>query len=110
MADYRLTNKAVVDLNEIWDYTFDEWSEEQADIYYEVLLGSCQEIARHPEIGKHYDGISPEVYGLKTNRHIIFYRKIEDDSVEIIRILHEKNGFKEQSKRVEILIRRLSFC
>lgn len=27
MAAYKLTNKAVDDLNEIWDYTADEWSE-----------------------------------------------------------------------------------
>jgi len=27
MANYYLTNKAVDDLAQIWDYTFDEWSE-----------------------------------------------------------------------------------
>ena len=96
MADYRLTNKAVEDLNGIWEYTFDEWSEEQADKYYELLLGFCKEIALHPEIGKNYEGISPELYGLKANRHIIFYRKIEADLIEIIRILHEQMDLKNR--------------
>ena len=27
MAKYRLTKKAVEDLADIWNYTFDEWSE-----------------------------------------------------------------------------------
>ncbi len=34
MAKYTLTNKAVKDLSEIWNYTFDQWSERQADFYY----------------------------------------------------------------------------
>ena len=46
MAEYHLSNKAVEDLNGIWDYTFDNWSEEQADKYYNMLLGFCQDIAR----------------------------------------------------------------
>ena len=33
MAKYKLTNKAVEDLSDIWNYTFDHWSERQADFY-----------------------------------------------------------------------------
>lgn len=33
MAEYQLTRKAVEDLNRIWEYTFDRWSEQQGDIY-----------------------------------------------------------------------------
>jgi toxin ParE1/3/4 len=45
MADYQLTNKAVKDLNAIWEYTKEQWSEEQADRYYYALLDSFQDIA-----------------------------------------------------------------
>ena len=45
MAKYKLTNKAVEDLAEIWEYTFEEWSEQQADNYYEMLISNCKEIA-----------------------------------------------------------------
>ncbi len=31
MAKYKLTNKAVKDLANIWNYTFEAWSERQAD-------------------------------------------------------------------------------
>jgi hypothetical protein len=31
MARYKLTNKAVEDLTQIWNYTFNKWSENQAD-------------------------------------------------------------------------------
>lgn len=50
MTKYNLTNKAVEDLSEIWNYTFDYWSERQADIYYRMLLENCREIANKPEI------------------------------------------------------------
>lgn len=72
MAEYRLTNKAVEDLNGIWNYTFDNWSEDQADKYYDMMLDFCHEIANKPELRKNYEGIRTDLYGLKANRHIIF--------------------------------------
>lgn len=71
MAEYKLTNKAVVDLNEIWNYTVESWSENQADTYYEVLLGFCQDIADNPEIGRNYKDFAPDLFGLKVKRHEI---------------------------------------
>lgn len=88
MSKYKLTNKAVEDLTNIWDYTFDKWSENQADKYYEMLLENCQNIADHPKIGKKYEGVKNELLGLKVNRHIIFYRQIDNKQIEITRILH----------------------
>ena len=34
MAKYHFTRKAIEDLNGIWHYTANVWSEEQADFYY----------------------------------------------------------------------------
>ena len=34
MAKYRITNKAVNDLENIWKYTMDTWPERLADTYY----------------------------------------------------------------------------
>ncbi|WP_162344326.1 type II toxin-antitoxin system RelE/ParE family toxin [Cyclobacterium salsum] len=96
MAEYKLTNKAVDDLNEIWGYTADEWSEEQADKYYNMLLNSCQDIANNPELGKNYDGITTDLFGLKANQHIIFYRKTNSIQIEITRILHGRMNLKNR--------------
>ena len=90
MAKYELTNKAVEDLTGIWEYTIEKWSEQQADRYFNLLLDSCQDIANNPELGKNYDGITKDLYGLKTNRHIVFYRKRINQPIEITRILHER--------------------
>jgi len=42
MSKFTLTNKAVEDLSDIWNYTFDQWSERQADIYYQMLIENCR--------------------------------------------------------------------
>ncbi len=89
MANYYLTNKAVEDLTNIWNYTFEKWSEKQADKYYTMLIDNCQEIADNPKLGKNYDRNISTLFGMRTIRHIIFYRIISIDKVEITRILHE---------------------
>lgn len=96
MAEFKLTNKAVEDLSKIWDYTFEVWSENQADKYYEMLIASCQEIADNPLLGKNYDGITQSLFGMKTNRHVIFDRILNESYVEITRILHERMDLKER--------------
>ncbi len=98
MAKYELTNKAVADLNGIWEYTIENWSENQADKYYDMLLETCQEIANNPELGKRYEGISPDFFGLKANRHVIFYRIRTDFPLEITRILHGQMDLKNRMK------------
>ena len=96
MVKYELTNKAVADLNEIWEYTLENWSENQADRYYDMLLGIFQDIADNPELGKNYDGIKSDLFGLKANRLVIFYRKSELNPIEITRILHERMDLKKR--------------
>ncbi|SHH74929.1 type II toxin-antitoxin system RelE/ParE family toxin [Flavobacterium defluvii] len=96
MAKYHLTNKAVEDLADIWNYTFDEWSENQADKYYLLLLSSCQEAAENPNLGKKYDNITEKLLGYKSNEHILFYQIISKDEIEIIRILHRRMDLKSK--------------
>jgi toxin ParE1/3/4 len=90
MAEFKLTNKAIADLANIWNYTFDTWSENQADKYYEMLISACGEIAANPTRGKIYEDISEGLFGMMTNRHIIFYRILNGSLIEITRILHER--------------------
>ena len=96
MAEYKLTHKAVEDLSKIWNYTFEVWSEKQADKYYDELISSCQENSEKPDLGKKYEGISKQLFGLKTNRHIIFYRTKSENYIEITRILHERMDLKKR--------------
>ena len=96
MAKYFLTNKAVEDLSNIWNYTYEVWSENQADKYYEIIIETCQEIARSPSVGKNYLEISNEILGFGIGKHIIFYRQLKIKEIEVIRILHGQMDLKNR--------------
>lgn len=96
MGSYTLTNKAVLDLSAIWEYTVDTWSEKQADKYYFMLLDSCQDLADGKVSGKNYPEISTEIFGLRAGQHILFYRKLSANKVEIAGILHAQMDLKNR--------------
>jgi toxin ParE1/3/4 len=96
MAKYVLTNKAVEDLSRIWEYTYEVWSENQADKYYELLTGSFQEIVQNPKLRKNYDEIDKAIFGLPVGKHIIFYRVVQANNIAILRILHQRMDLKNK--------------
>jgi len=96
MAKYFLTNKAIEDISEIWNYTVKVSSENQADNYYESLIEACKEISEKPEIGKKYPEIDNEVLGYLSSRHIIFYRVNNQNEIEILRILYGSMDLKNR--------------
>lgn len=98
MAKYFLTNKAVEDLSKIYDYTFEFWSENQADKYYEELINFCQLLTENPMIGRSYSEVNSELYGFLANQHIIFYRILIKDEIEITRILGAEMDLKNRIK------------
>ena len=96
MASYIITKKAVEDLTKIWDYTYEVWSESQADKYYFELLEDCQVLAENQNFGKNYNEISKEIFGYKSGQHIIFFRKMSESKIEITRILHSRMDLKNR--------------
>ena len=44
--------EAINDLTDIWNYTFQEWSEKQADKYYDAIKAACEFIGENPNLGK----------------------------------------------------------
>lgn len=80
---------AIDDLEEIWDYTVLKWSENQAEIYYNLIKEAVEHIKQKPTIGKKYLDISFDLLGYKIGKHIVFYSISTKKEIEIIRILHE---------------------
>ncbi len=97
MAKFQLTNKAVEDLADIWEYTYDTWSERQANKYYTLLLQACQEISNDPNKGKAYDEVAQGMMGYLAYRHFVMYRKISSNEILIIRILHSQMDLKSKN-------------
>jgi toxin ParE1/3/4 len=87
--NYRLSNKAIFDLREIWHYTQYRWSLAQADKYINLLLNEIDNLAEHPEKGKDFSSIREGYRYAKVKSHLVFYRP-QQNQIEIIRILHER--------------------
>ncbi len=86
---YIISKRAVPDLEEIWLYTFNTWSVEQADRYYSLIIDEIEYICRNIDSGKSMNFVRKGYRASKVKSHLIFYR-VYNDTVEIIRILHER--------------------
>jgi toxin ParE1/3/4 len=87
---YSISQKANQDIEKIWLYTFENWSLEQADRYYNLILDEIEFISENLECGKSVDHIKKGYRASIVKSHIIFYKKSRRNIVEIIRVLHQK--------------------
>ena len=95
---YRISKQAINDLNDIWVYTFNKWSKEQADRYYDLIIGEIEFVADNYLIGKSVEQTRKNYRVTKIKSHLIFYRKAENENVEVVRILHQRMDIKKRLK------------
>lgn len=84
---YILSEIADKDLEEIFDYTFDEFGFSQAEKYLLEIEEIFQNLIINPELGKKRDEIKEGLYSFPKDNHIIFYRILKDH-IQIVRVLH----------------------
>lgn len=88
---YKISKEALSDLENIWLYTFETWSSEQADRYYNLIIDEIEFISRSPNSGKDYSNIRKGYLRTQVKSHFIFYKiNPKENLVEIIRILHQQ--------------------
>ncbi|HAF27843.1 MAG TPA: type II toxin-antitoxin system RelE/ParE family toxin [Bacteroidales bacterium] len=87
---YTISKKANQDIEKIWLYTYENWSLEQADRYYNLILDEIEFIAENFESGKSVDYIKEGYRASIVKSHLIFYKRSKSNIVEIIRVLHQK--------------------
>jgi len=95
---YTISKKASVDLEEIWLFTFENWSREQADRYFNLLLEEIEFITENPESGKSINHIRENYRSAKVKSQLIFYKIKEAHLIEVIRILHERMDIENRLK------------
>lgn len=94
--NYRISKQAIADLNDIWMYTFHKWSKEQADRYYDLIIGEIEFVADNYLMGKSVEQIRKGYRVIKIKSHLIYYRKTANEMIEIVRILHQRMDVKKQ--------------
>ena len=89
--NYKISKQAEIDLENIWLYTFEEWSIDQADYYFDLIMDEIEYISKNPKSGKDYNEIRTGYFRSRVKSHFIFYKiNLKEENVEIIRILHQQ--------------------
>ena len=94
MQKYRISKLAEQDLIDIWNYTLDNWSQDQATTYVSGLLNAFAKIAISPDqLGRSYEHVRSGYRKYPYGHHVIFYL-IQPDGLPLIsRVLHERMDF-----------------
>lgn len=86
----RISNEAQSDLEKIWVYTLNKWSKEQADRYYSLIIEEINFLRSNYHTGKSAEHIRPNYRVSFVKSHILFYKIVDDEKLEIVRILHQR--------------------
>ena len=89
--NYKISKQAEIDLEKIWLYTFEEWSIDQADYYFDLIMDEIEYISKNPKTGEDYNEIRKGYFRSRIKSHFIFYKiNLKEENIEIIRILHQQ--------------------
>ncbi|HGG6853502.1 TPA: type II toxin-antitoxin system RelE/ParE family toxin [Salmonella enterica subsp. enterica serovar Onderstepoort] len=84
---YKLTERAVSDFREIYDYTLMKFGKTQAERYTDDLEVFLETLSGMPAMGRDYDAV-PGVMRIRFQAHTIFYTP-GDEGILIVRILNQ---------------------
>ncbi len=88
---YIVSHLASQDIENIWLYTFENWSKEQADRYFNLIIDEIEYISINPDSGDDYSQVRKGYFRSRIKSHFIFYRiNKKKKIVEIIRVLHQR--------------------
>jgi len=91
---YNLTLQAEENIKEIWNYSVDQWGEDQAKKYGEQLEHRFEWLADNAHLGKERDEVKEGYLSYFQRKHTIFYREAKD-GIEIIGIPHQSEDVEQ---------------
>ncbi len=107
MPQYRISNAARADIVDILRLSQTQFGDQARQRYQTLILTALQALASKPYcIGSHdRDELAPRLRSyhltysrqqakhpsgaVKSPRHIVFYRMVNDDLIEVVRLLHD---------------------
>ncbi|SHH00662.1 toxin ParE1/3/4 [Flavobacterium fluvii] len=90
MSEYIISEKALEDINNIWIYTAENWSVEQANRYYNLIIDEIEYIVDNFDMAIDFGKIRKSYKYSKVKSHLIFFKKDKTNEIEVIRVLHER--------------------
>ncbi len=88
--NFKLSKEAEKDAENIWLYTHENWSIEQAERYLNLIFDEIDYLCLKPKSGFELGNIRDGYWRSKVKSHYIYYKiNLKENELEIIRILHE---------------------
>ena len=78
MNRYTVTPRARADIEEIWNYTTEQWGADQAEEYVRMLQQAIELLAREPTRGRSIEEIRSGYRKYPAASHMLFYRMTDD--------------------------------
>lgn len=95
MKAFRFSELALDDVRQIAEYTRQHWGLRQTAHYIDTLVDTCDQLAWFPGMGIRVVFRSRECRYFLAGEHKIIYRQINDDLIEIARIVHTRTDRSE---------------
>jgi len=93
--NYKISQAASRDIENIWLYTIEKWSVEHADRYFNLIMDEIEYLAKDPKSGKDYSIVRKGYFRSQVKSHFIFYKiNSKNQEIEIIRIIHQRMDIK----------------
>jgi len=93
LTHYRLSPKALIDLDDIWRYTAETWSLDQADRYIDALVSTFETIVSMPTLAPERAEFTPPVRIHVHEEQVIVYT-INRDHIVISRLLGGRQDWR----------------
>ncbi|MEM7456080.1 MAG: type II toxin-antitoxin system RelE/ParE family toxin [Planctomycetota bacterium] len=89
MPEIRLTESAVDDLYEIWNYiAIEQCSPQAADGILDAINEKVLLALSHPGVGQQVDHLRPDTRRLVVKRRFLVFYQNEEDGLLVLRVLH----------------------
>ena len=89
MAEYRLSPRALRDLDGVFDYTVAQWGLLQAMRYTDLIEAACADLAEAPQQAQGCANIRPGYRRRSVEQHVIYFRPTSY-GIAVVRILHHR--------------------
>jgi len=84
---FRITAVARFDLESIWDFTDQNWGEDQADLYIDLLMIRVTWLTVNKGLWQSRPEIRDDVFSYTEKSHVICFSE-HSGNIDILRVLH----------------------
>jgi len=88
VADYKFAAKAERDLEDIIDYTLEQWGPTQTHTYLDGLESHGQLLADNPDLGSDREVLAKGLLSFPYENHVLYYIR-QSHGIAIVRVLHQ---------------------